>query len=367
VQREDVMALDFPSSPAVGQAFAGRVWDGAVWDSGAYPTALPKNYVLNSAMQISEENGNTAVSAGAGHVIDQWQYTSSPGTAQRVASVTPRGSPYRIRLTPGTTGTANAYFTQYIEGSRIADLAYGTAQARSAVLRFGVKAAAATYSVGLRNGLNSRAIALLYSVPVSNVDTEISIAVPPSTIAGGWASDNTLGLSIWFMFSASANLSPTPGVWTSTNQIGAVGTRGDVVNGEAYELFDVGLYADPYATGKAPPFKAPEPARELRRCQRYWYRCVSLRGASASATNFGRGGASHPVPMRVAPAFTIVGGAALVVYDGTQPAATAVPFNGSNTYAVDLSLTTSGLTIVRQCTQFSYNSDTAYLAANARM
>ena len=66
------MAYDFPSTPSIGQVANGYVWDGEKWLSSGSPgpvLATKKNYIINGAMQVSQENGTTAGTATA---ITQW-------------------------------------------------------------------------------------------------------------------------------------------------------------------------------------------------------------------------------------------------------------------------------------------------------
>ena len=68
------MAFDFPTSPTIGQVSGNYAWDGEKWVAGAavITAATKKNYIINGAMQISQENGLTAVTANAAYPVDQW-------------------------------------------------------------------------------------------------------------------------------------------------------------------------------------------------------------------------------------------------------------------------------------------------------
>jgi hypothetical protein len=73
--------------------------------------------------------------------------------------------------------------------------------------------------------------------------------------------------------------------------------------GNTFELFDVGLYLDPNATGVPPPWQMPDEAEELAACQRYWvslYVYVPLPADSYSV--------AMPSTMRAVP--TVGGGGA---------------------------------------------------------
>ena len=78
-------AFNFPSSPSEGQTYtdavsgAQYVFKSPVWmqvsAAQIKATALPRNRIVNGAMQISQENGNTAGLLTAYYPADQW-YTS---------------------------------------------------------------------------------------------------------------------------------------------------------------------------------------------------------------------------------------------------------------------------------------------------
>ena len=64
------MSFNFPSSPTEGATYTGANGAQYVYKSGVWmqvsaaqikATALPRNRIVNGAMQISQENGNTAV------------------------------------------------------------------------------------------------------------------------------------------------------------------------------------------------------------------------------------------------------------------------------------------------------------------
>jgi hypothetical protein len=81
------MAFDFPSSPTPGTVFtpAGGPtwqWDGTTWllvPAAAVPTltAESRNRILNGAMQISQENGITAVGQRLSRRSVMLDFTSS--------------------------------------------------------------------------------------------------------------------------------------------------------------------------------------------------------------------------------------------------------------------------------------------------
>ena len=176
----------------------------AVDTSGfATQTSRLRNRIVNGAMQISQEWGNTISGPTATidfYAADQWRCasTTSPGTAsvQRVQSVTPNGSKDRIRFVVAaakTTLTAGDYLQLYqaIEGNHIADFRWGSAQAKQVILRFGFRGPAGTYTVRIRNGPPpTRTYLANFTIAAgqANTDTEQVIVIPGDT-TGVWATN----------------------------------------------------------------------------------------------------------------------------------------------------------------------------------
>src|SRR5580765_7240201 len=141
------MAFDFPASPSVGQQFSPAggptwQWDGTVWSAvpGLAVGATAQSYsrIVNGAMQISQENGTTAVTAAALYPADQW-LTQVSGIVFSAAKSIGANQIY-MAVTTGKALAAGDYlgFSQRIEGVRVSDFVYGTAGAAKSVLRFEV-------------------------------------------------------------------------------------------------------------------------------------------------------------------------------------------------------------------------------------
>jgi hypothetical protein len=299
--------LDFPSAPTVGQKYpqpplAGvpvYSWDGEKWTTptqtgiGAVRYDMPqgltinqmaqgrsnigslkKNYIINGAMMVSQENGATAGTANGYYAVDQISLSGIGSyTAQQVASPTPAGSPNRLRVTVTAAHTVAAndliWLEDRLEGLRVADLRYGSAAAKTTTLQIGVKAPAGTYCIAFVNIAGApRSYVAEYVVAAgeANTDTVKTVTIP-GDVAGTWVADNTTGLVVRWALMAGTNYQQTAGSWQSSgitaspNQFNLFGT-----NGNTFELFDVGLYEG----AVAPPFMVPDYASELALCMRYY-------------------------------------------------------------------------------------------------
>jgi hypothetical protein len=355
------MGINFPTSPAIGTlhpdpAQAGLPqyrWDGSVWVtntpqdalgyvqrggdtmSGALtlpgdPTvalhAVSKQYVdlrdnvrdarrnriVNGAMQVSQENGNNALTVTGWYPADQWVMavsTTGAFTYQRVASVTPNGSANRVRLVVNTADTSIAagefcVLFQNIEGSNVADFRWGSASARQVILRFGWRSPAGTYSVAMRNGVPNRTYLANFTVAAgqANTDTE-QVLIIPGDITGTWAVDTTKGTDVLFNIMGGTSVQGVPGWQAGNFHCTAAQSNGFATAGNTFELFDVGLYLDADNTGVAPKWEMPDPVAELALCQRYYQKHTGLYMWSGySATSMGViVGYLLPTSMRAAP------------------------------------------------------------------
>jgi len=279
--------------------------------SGAAPQAARKNYILNGAMMVSQENGATAVTTNGFYPVDQFCHVWGHGgnvAAQQVVGLTPGGSPNRIRVTVTGADAAVAagdiyLLTQRIEGQRLVpELRLGTASARTVTLQFGCKGPAGTYCASIRNGAGNRGYVAEFVISAGEANTDVmkSVVISLDT-AGTWAGDNTAGMEVSWCLMAGTNFQATAGSWVTT---GLVATSSQfnlfATNGNVFELFDVSLTEG----SVAPPFVVPDYAQELAACQRYWWRCDSQivdTGAASQMTIF-------PTTMRANP--TITGGGA---------------------------------------------------------
>ena len=243
-------------------------------------TAETRNRIVNGAMQVSQENGNTAGTGTAYYMADQWYVgVTSTGAigGYRVASVTPNGSVYRLRVTVTTADTSLAageylQITQKLEGSRIADFRWGTASARQVVARFGFRAPAGTYTFRLGNGVVDRTYLKNFTITVgqANTDTE-QVLVIPGDVTGTWLTDTSLAAYIGVGLAGGTTFQGTDGAWQSGSPfVTAVTSNGLGVISQNFELYDVGLYLDPLNTGVPPRWQMPDEAEELKACMRYF-------------------------------------------------------------------------------------------------
>lgn len=273
---EDDFTSDSAAQPPSQQSVGAYV---GTYVSSRLPAT--KNYVVNPGPRISQENGTSSGTVSGYFPVDQWTVEhSQDGTLTSVqgVAVTPGGSTHRLRVTV-TSADASLAAGQYarivqtIEGKRVADLRFGSASAKQVVLRFGWKSPAGTYAATIRNQDTNRSYVREFTIAGgdANTDTVQTVAFPGDT-SGTWDTDNTASFLVTFTLAAGSTFQTTADAWQAGNYFGTSSTTNGIGTGSSvFELFDVGLYADPDSTGTAPPFVLPHPDDDLRACQRYYH------------------------------------------------------------------------------------------------
>jgi hypothetical protein len=309
------MGFNFPDAPTIGQAYTGYVWNGESWQVQGGPrsglSSVKKNYIINGAMMISQENGTNVGTVNAYFPVDMFGVyvggTSGVFNAQQVLSPTISGSPNRLRVTVATADAAVApadivWVNHAIEGYRAADLRFGNAAAKTVTLQFGVKAPAGTYSVVLGNNAFNRTYTADYVIAAGEANTDVikSITIPGDT-TGSWVADNGACLTIRFGLMAGTTYQQAPGAWGAVNAVGSTNQFNFMATvGNVFELFDVSLTEGTVA----PSFTVPDYGSELAACKRYFQ--IMNGGLQTVGSNNGYYSVAWPfsVVMRAAPTVT---------------------------------------------------------------
>lgn len=215
-------------------------------NSAVNATAGPRNRIINGDMRIDQRNAGVAISAANltnnSYTVDRWQYISTQtakfNAQQNQGSVTtPAGFPNYFGL---TSQSAYSVLTgdffgirQQIEGFNAADLAWGTASAKTVTLSFLVYSSlTGTFGGSIYNGAGTRSYPFSYSVASANTWTTISVTIPGDT-SGTWIGNtNASWGNISFGLGAGATYSGTVNTWASalytqpTSTVSVVGTSG---------------------------------------------------------------------------------------------------------------------------------------------
>lgn len=236
--------------------------------------------------------------------------------------------------------------TQWIEGYNIADLNFGTANAKTVTLSFWVRSSLTGSFGGALAGYNLtsfRSYPFPYTISAANTWEQKTITIQGDTTTFAYGTTNGYGIGVIFNLGAGATNSGTANTWQSgifyapTGSTSVVGT-----NGATFYITGVQLEVGPSATS----FDYRPYGTELALCQRYY---EQITGSTTEQRTFGIALASSTTNARMIFYFkqqkratpTIVGTSVRVSVgaDGTSP---TVYLPGLDVSGVDY--TTSGLT-----------------------
>jgi hypothetical protein len=173
------------------------------------------------------------------------------------------------------------FFDQIIEGNNIADLRWGTADARPVTLSFFVRSSlTGQFGGAFRNSAVNRVYPFSYTIVAANTWEQKFIVVPGDT-TGTWLTTNGVGIEIvWNLGSGSTYLA-TPGSYTTSNIIGATGDTSVVgTNGATWYITGVQLEEGSTPTS----FEYRHYTTEFQLCQRYFQKHIGDLFSSYGAT-----------------------------------------------------------------------------------
>jgi hypothetical protein len=266
-------------------------------------------------MRIDQRNaGANVVQSGTSgnYTLDRWQNffsQTSKYSVQRSSSA-PSGFSNSILISSlaSTTVGANDYFmfSQSIEGYNIADLGWGTADAKTVKLSFWVRSSlTGTFSGGVSSIWSTGGSYYVYEYTINAANTweYKTITIPGATI-GTWANNENRGIIVSFSLGVGSAYSGSPGSWGSTYIFNSTGSQ-SIVGTSGATLYITGVQFEVGTV--ATPFEFRQYGQELALCHRYYYRLTSPNfytyignGRSINAT-YGDVLIHVPVPMRVTP------------------------------------------------------------------
>jgi hypothetical protein len=239
-----------------------------------------KNRIINGAMVIDQRNSGSSVTitnTGAfTYTLDRWAAIGSQASKfsvqQNAGSVTP---PVGFKNYLGVTslsaysvGASESFrVIQCVEGFNTADLAWGTANAKTVTLSFQVYSSlTGTFGGSVRNQNNDRYYPFSYTISSANTWTSISITIAGDT-TGTWETTNGTGIQIQWSLGSGSTVSGTAGVWGSTVYTSVTGATSVVgTNGATFYITGVQLEKGSTATS----FDYRPYGTELILCERYY-------------------------------------------------------------------------------------------------
>jgi len=238
-----------------------------------------KNRIINGAMVIDQRNAGASISTASAtntYTLDRWQtnysQTSKYTIQQNAGAVTP---PIGFKNYLGITSSsaysvvAGDFFLlrQKIEGFNIADLGWGTANAKTITLSFQVYSSlTGTFGGSLNNNGDSRSYPFTYTVSTANTWTSISVTIAGDT-SGTWEATTSTGIAVTFGIGVGTTYSGTAGSWSGSTYYSATGATSVVgTNGATFYITGVQLEVGTQAT----TFDYRSYGTELSLCQRYY-------------------------------------------------------------------------------------------------
>jgi hypothetical protein len=312
-----------------------------------------RNRILNGDMRINQR-GFSGTPSHASYLLDRYFYNAS---ATRItvsqSSNAPAGFTNSMLVTSnaassiGTSDYTN--LCQIIEGTNIADLAWGTTDAKPVTLSFWVKSSVTgTFGGAVRNAGTGGywGYPFTYNINSANIWEYKTITIPgPTNISYTWETNNNQGIYIWWDFGTGSTYTAPAGTWVNKNTVGADSTTKLVnTNGATWYMTGAQLEVGTAATA----FERRPYGMELALCQRYYSKLLNphLNGVASNASNVNRVGGSLPVTMRAAPSITYSG--TMLLYDGNSSlSATSCGsiYSTPNYFEFDATLSTGTTTI----------------------
>jgi hypothetical protein len=320
-----------------------------------------KNRIINGAMVIDQRNAGASVtqSTSVVYTLDRFNIFGSVASKftcqQNAGSVTPPvGFSKYLGITSSSAYTVGASevfrIAQPIEGFNTADLAWGTANAKTVTLSFQVYSSlTGTFGGSLTNENGNRSYPFTYTISTANTWTSASVTIAGDT-SGTWTgATNGVGIYLFFGLGVGSTNSGTAGAWASANYRSATGATSVVgTNGATFYITGVQLEEGSTATS----FDYRPFGTELQLCQRYFQIIAGgLPDSTASRNEIVAAGMQftsteiyYPLrliqEMRTAPTFTLVG--TIRYYLANSSATTTVVAEGVTLRTVRFYVVSSG-------------------------
>jgi hypothetical protein len=255
---------------------------------------LGKNRIINGNMMIDQRNAGAAVTLDTTanvYSLDRWassgQISDGVFTIQR-STEAPAGFTNSNKITVTTAdasigSTQNYLFNQFIEGNNVADLGFGTANAKTITVSFWVRSSlTGTFGGVLNNSANDRNYPFTYSISAADTWEYKTVTIAGDT-SGTWLTDTSRGIALRFQIGVGSDRIATAGSWTGTSSIyGAIGAT-NIIETLNATLYITGVQLE--AGSSATEFEHRQYGTELSLCQRYYQKSYDVNTAPGSATN----------------------------------------------------------------------------------
>lgn len=244
-------------------------------DADLQAVAVGRNRIINGAMVVDQRNAGASIVGGNNFGVDRFQtivsQSSKYNVQQNAGSVTPPAgftNYLGITSTSSYSVTSTDYFAirQFIEGYNIADLGWGTANAKTVTLSFWVYSSlTGTFGGTLQNSAQTRAYP--YSYTISSVNTwEYKTVTITGETTGTWLTTNGQGIGVYFSLGTGSSNMGTANAWSSSSALAPSGSVNLVgTSGATFYITGVQLEEGTTATS----FEREAYSVTLQKCYRY--------------------------------------------------------------------------------------------------
>ena len=351
---------------------------------GAGNASIMKNRIINGAMVIDQRNAGASVTptnTGAlTYTLDRWagygSVASKFSVQQNAGSVTP---PVGFTNYLGVTslsaysvGSSDLFKVQQsIEGFNVADLQWGTANAKTVTVSFWVRSSlTGTFGGALQNNASNRNYPFTYTISAANTWEQKSVTIAGDT-TGTWESTTSAGIQVVWGLGMGSSFSGTAGAWAAGNIQSATGATSVVgTSGATFYITGVQLEVGSSATG----YEYRQYTTELQLCQRYYQLVADSVGSASAQLAAGMclSGTDYFFPLRLSqnmranPTMALIG--TVRYFLGSSSAtSSSLTFSNTTTNSTRIQITASGTTGYGSWLQLEGGSGTDKLTASAEL
>ena len=354
--------------------------DSSLQTAAASPYVL-KNRIINGAMVIDQRNAGASVTITSTvadtYTLDRWAAYGSAASKfsvqQDAAAVTP---PVGFNDYLGVT-SLSAYsitsgdlfrISQFIEGYNIADLAWGTANAKTVTLSFWVRSSlTGTFGGAISNSAYNRGYPFSYTISSANTWEQKTVTITGDT-TGTWLTTNGMGMRVNFSVGTGSANSGTAGAWQANGMVSSTGATSVVgTNGATFYITGVQLEQNTSAT----PFERRLYNQELANCQRYFElfgQSGAGRATSATACDMDF---PYCVTKRTTPTIALFKSTNTQITEATVSTRTATSISasypGTTGTLLALGVSGGGMTSPNMILTFPVNFPDGFLSASAEL
>ena len=236
-----------------------------------------RNRIINGAMEIDQRNAGASVTLTNGtdqYCVDRYKFYRDVGgtfTAQQ-SSTAPAGFSTSMVITASTGASPSAsqlnFVKQDIEGFNVADLKWGTSDAKDITISFWIRSSVTgAYAISVANNSLGRSYVTEVTVSSANTWEQKSVTIPGDT-SGTWTTNNTAGIRLYLDLGSGSDYNATVNTWASAwdCRTSSSVTWGATTGATLY-ITGVQLEVGSVAT----EFERRPYGTELQLCQRYYY------------------------------------------------------------------------------------------------